>query len=382
MTDRPSPQPPEMVKHVNTTASCATTDPDPRLEALKRWLDGLAASRGLCIGTLRRASNDASFRRYFRIDCEHADGPGSFIVMDAPPPQEDTRPFVHAARVLGEAGLRVPAIIEADCGQGFLLLDDLGQTTLLDRLDSAPCDSEVDALYRSAGLELIKLQAASRPSVFPDYDRLLLEKELMLFPQWYLGRHLGYPLTSAEQSMLSSAFELLLASNLSQPRVFVHRDYHSRNLMVGPARDPVPSPALPAIGVLDFQDAVFGPITYDLVSLLRDAYVSWPEERQLDWAIRWWESARESRLPVPDDFGDLWRDLEWMGLQRHLKVLGIFARLKHRDGKDRYLADMPRVLEASLGVARRYTAFRPLARLLERSASALPDAGKVPGGPG
>jgi aminoglycoside/choline kinase family phosphotransferase len=342
---------------------------------LHRWLGGFASARGLRIDTLRSASNDASFRRYFRIDCERASVPGSFVIMDAPPPLEDTNPFVRAARVLGEAGLRVPAVIEADCVQGFLLLDDLGQTTLLDRLDSAPGDTEIDALYRSAGLELIKLQAASRPSVFPDYDRLLLEKELMLFPQWYLGRHLGYSLRTAEQAMLASTFDALLANNLAQPRVFVHRDYHSRNLMVGPADGTNTAPPLPAIGVLDFQDAVFGPVTYDLVSLLRDAYVSWPEERQIDWAIRWWEAARASSLPVPGDFGQLWRDLEWMGLQRHLKVLGIFARLKHRDGKDRYLADIPRVLAATIGVARRYSAFGPLARLLERSASAQPGSG-------
>jgi len=318
-----------------------------------------AGRHALAVETLRPASNDASFRRYFRIDAQGAERP-SLIAMDAPPPHEDCRPFVHAATVLGQVGLNVPAVLEADLDRGFLLLGDLGARTLLDRLGEEPADSDIDCLYRSATQALCAMQAASRPGVFPDYDRALLERELMLYPDWYLARHRGVELGDDDRNTLRKAFDLLLASNLAQPRVYVHRDYHSRNLMVaGDVHER-------GLGILDFQDAVYGPITYDLVSLLRDAYVSWPEDRQLDWAVRWWETARANGLPVPSDFGELWRDLEWMGLQRHLKVLGIFARLCHRDGKDRYLADMPRVLASAIEVAGRYEAFSGLARLIDR----------------
>jgi aminoglycoside/choline kinase family phosphotransferase len=340
--------------------------------------------RALRVDSIRPASNDASFRRYFRIDTTRDAGvdatSGSVIAMDAPPPQEDCRPFVHAAEVFAAAGLRVPAVLESDLPRGFLLLEDFGGETLLGRLGRSdpPDDAEIERLYRGATRALITMQAASRPGVFPDYDRTLLERELMLYPDWYLARHRGVALTDADRNALRAAFDALLANNLGQARVFVHRDYHSRNLMVlpGSGRQPAAgrSPAsvaeatadAPAPGVLDFQDAVYGPITYDLVSLLRDAYASWPEDRQIDWAIRWWEAARDRGLPVPHDFGEFWRDFEWMGLQRHLKVLGIFARLHHRDGKDRYLADMPRVLASAIEVAGRYDAFGGLARLIDR----------------
>lgn len=335
-----------------------TAPADPRLQALARWLTSLPARHGLDPATLRPASNDASFRRYFRVGAAG----GTLVVMDAPPAQEDCRPFIHAARVLGEAGLRVPEVLEADLDQGFLLLTDLGAQTLLDRLaelaDGPDAEVETDRLYRGASSALTRLQLASRPDVFPTYDRALLERELMLYPDWYLTRHRGLVLSDAQRNLLRGAFETLLANNLAQPRVFVHRDYHSRNLMCTAGSE--------APGVLDFQDAVHGPITYDLVSLLRDAYVDWPEERQLDWAIRWWESARAAGLPVNADFSEFWRDVEWMGLQRHLKVLGIFARLNYRDGKDRYLADMPRVLESVIRVAGRYNAFAGLARLIDQ----------------
>ncbi|MCM5570297.1 phosphotransferase [Burkholderiaceae bacterium FT117] len=339
-------------------STSAETGQDARLDLLREWLAGMAGRRDLALDSIRPASNDASFRRYFRVDA----GAGSLIAMDAPPPQEDCRPFVHAARVFGEAGLRVPAVLEADLERGFLLLEDFGGETLLDRLQgpTAPDEAQIDRLYRGATGALLDMQAASRPGVFPDYDRALLERELMLYPDWYLARHREATLSDSDRNTLRAAFDALLANNLAQPRVYVHRDYHSRNLMVLPG-DEAATP-----GILDFQDAVYGPVTYDLVSLLRDAYVAWPEERQLDWAVRWWESARKRGLPVPGDFGGFWRDLEWMGLQRHLKVLGIFARLHHRDGKDRYLADMPRVLAAAIEVAGRYDAFGPLARLIDR----------------
>jgi aminoglycoside/choline kinase family phosphotransferase len=331
----------------------APTDADPRLALLGDWLRGLPGALGLQIETLRRASDDASFRRYFRIDCEggaHA----SLIVMDAPPPQEDCRPFVHAARVFADAGMTVPQVLASDLERGFLLLTDFGTTTYLDVIDarSAP------ALYADASRALVEIQRASRAGVFPDYDRAVLLRELMLFPDWYIARHKGVTLDDAERNALQTAFELLITNNLAQPQVFVHRDYHTRNLMLLPG-DTNP-------GVLDFQDALLGPITYDLVSLLRDAYVDWEEEQVLDWAIRHWERARKAGLPVAADFSEFYRDFEWMGLQRHLKVLGIFARLNHRDGKSRYLADMPRVLRYVTGAASRYNAFGPLAALIER----------------
>ncbi len=325
---------------------------DNRLQSLNRWIESLADRFGLEPATIAPASNDASFRRYFRI----AAGAGSFIVMDAPPPQEDCRPFVHAARVLREAGVNVPEVLAEDVAQGFLLLSDFGGTTYLSRLDaqSAP------ALYRDAWQALVTMQRASRPGVFPAYSRELLERELMLYPQWYLARHKGIELDASQQQVMRRAFELILQNNLAQPAVFVHRDYHSRNLMVlGEAG----APGNP--GILDFQDAVHGPITYDLVSLFKDAYIHWDEQQVLDWVIRYWEMARSAGLPVRADFADFYRDFEWMGLQRHIKVLGIFARLYHRDGKDNYLKDMPLVLGHVLEVLARYVDLAPFARLVQ-----------------
>ncbi|MCD6735087.1 MAG: phosphotransferase [Burkholderiaceae bacterium] len=327
---------------------------DTRLAELHAWLAALDPEHGLALDTIRPASDDASFRRYFRIDASRAGAP-SLVAMDAPPPMEDCRPFVHAARVFAAAGVSVPAVRAADLERGFLLLDDFGSTTYLSRLGTD--DPNADAMYRDAIDALLALQAASRPGVFPDYDRALLGRELELFPDWYLARHRAVTPDAAMRACLESAFERLLANNLAQGRVYVHRDYHSRNLMVLD-RDANP-------GILDFQDAVHGPVTYDLVSLLRDAYVAWPEERQLDWAARYWEGARRRALPVPAAFDDFYRDFEWMGLQRHLKVLGIFARLNYRDGKDRYLADMPLVLDYVLRTARRYGEFDALTRLIE-----------------
>ena len=334
-------------------ATPAATPADARLERLTAWLDGLASRHALRTGTLRPASNDASFRRYFRLDTDDSREP-TLIAMDAPPPMEDCAPFVHAAQVMREAGLSVPRVLESDLGEGFLLLSDLGTRLYSDALD----DARADALYRDASDALVRLQLASRDGVFPPYDRAVLLCELNLYPEWYVARHKGVELSDAERATLARAFDTLIANNLAQPRVTVHRDWHSRNLMV------LEGDANP--GVLDFQDALHGPITYDLVSMLRDAYVEWPEERALDWAIRHWERARGAGLPVAADFGDFYRDFEWMGLQRHLKVLGIFARLWHRDGKDRYLADMPRVLGHVIRVANRYGALAPLARLVDR----------------
>ncbi len=323
---------------------------DFRLVELERWL-GAEFPAIPC--TLAPASEDASFRRYFRARL--ADG-RSFIAMDAPPGKEDCRPFLHVAGLFAAAGAHVPAIHAQDLGAGFLLLEDLGHATFLDEFER---QADPNPLYAAATETLIRIQLASRDSVLPEYDRALLERELRLFPDWYIARQLRRELAPGERQVLESAFESLLANNLAQPRVFVHRDYHSRNLMI----------SAPLPGVLDFQDAVYGPITYDLVSLFRDAYVRWEESRVLDWVVRYWEKARKAGLPVRADFAEFYRDFEWMGAQRQLKVVGIFARLCHRDGKERYLADIPRVLDYLLATCKRYRELAPLAQLLESIAS-------------
>lgn len=317
-----------------------------RTDLLRAWL---RKQLGGADFALAPASSDASFRRYFRVERE---GAQSLIAMDAPPEREDCRPFVHVAALFEAAGAHVPHVMARDVEQGFLLLSDLGTSTYLTALDGR----SAGRLYGDAIATLVRIQSASRPGELPEYDRALLERELRLFPDWYVERQLGVALQDPERQVLESAFAALLAENLAQPRVYVHRDYHSRNLMLS---DPNP-------GVLDFQDAVFGPITYDLVSLLRDAYVEWPEERVLDWCIRYWEHARAARLPVPADFSDFYRSFEWMGAQRQIKVLGIFARLSKRDGKDAYLADQPLVMRYLKRACRRYRELVPLARLLDR----------------
>jgi aminoglycoside/choline kinase family phosphotransferase len=319
---------------------------DFRLVELERWLGAQFPSQPF---TLAPASADASFRRYLRLSL--GDG-RSFIAMDAPPDKEDCRPFLHVAGLFAAAGAHVPAIHAQDAAAGFLLLEDLGEATYLDCLER---NQDPQPLYAAAIDTLIRIQLASRPDVLPDYGRALLERELNLFPDWYLARELRRELAPDEQQVLRAAFEALLANNLAQPRVFVHRDYHSRNLM---RSDPLP-------GVLDFQDAVYGPITYDLVSLLRDAYVRRDEAQVIDGAVRYWEKARKAGLPVRADFAEFYRDFEWMGAQRQLKVAGIFARLCHRDGKARYLADLPVVMEYLLATCRRYRELAPLAHLLE-----------------
>jgi aminoglycoside/choline kinase family phosphotransferase len=296
---------------------------------------------------LAPASADASFRRYFRATTAG----GSYIVMDAPPEHEDCRPYLHVARLFRAAGANTPEVLAQDLEQGFLLLTDFGNTTYLHALNG----DDADRLYRDANAALVRIQTASRPGVLPEYDRELLLRELRLFPDWYLDRHLGYGLTPEQRQVLEAGFEAILANNLAQPQVYVHRDWHSRNLMV---TEPNP-------GVLDFQDAVYGPITYDLVSLYKDAYIYWEEERVLDWVIRYWEAARAAGLPVRRDFADFYRDFEWMGVQRHLKVLGIFARLYHRDGKDGYLKDMPLVMHYLRRACERYGELHPLLRLLD-----------------
>lgn len=272
--------------------------------------------------------------------------------MDAPPEREDCRPFVRVAALMRAAGLNVPEVLAQDLDRGFLLLSDLGATTYLKALNEA----NADELFGDAIDALLRLQIASRPGVLPAYDEALLQRELALFPDWYIGRHLGVELSDEQRRVLAEITALIVANNLAQASVFVHRDYMPRNLMLA---DPNP-------GVLDFQDAVFGPITYDVASLFKDAFVSWDEERVLDWTVRYWEKAKRAGLPVNADFGEFYRGFEWMGLQRHLKVLGIFARINYRDGKPGYLADAPRFVRYVRAVCRRYSALAPLARLFDQ----------------
>jgi N-acetylmuramate 1-kinase len=315
-----------------------------RLAQLRQWLEG---TLGTSAFGLAPASGDASFRRYFRVTRPAGD---TLIAMDAPPEKEDCRPFLHAAALLARAGVHVPAVHAQDLSQGFLLLSDLGTTTYLQALDA----NSADRLYGDAIAALVRIQAASVPGALAEYGEPLLLTELRLFPDWYVARQLGRDLSPAQRTVLDRSFSLLLENNLSQPKVFVHRDYHSRNLMVC---DPCP-------GILDFQDAVYGPITYDLVSLLRDAYVEWDEERVLDWAIGYWKAARGAGLPVTQDFAAFYRDFEWMGAQRQLKVIGIFARLCYRDGKEAYLKDQPLVMRYLRRTCERYRELAPLAGLL------------------
>jgi aminoglycoside/choline kinase family phosphotransferase len=325
-----------------------------RTLSIDQWLQARLRGRSY---TLNPASEDASFRRYFRV----ASGSDSWVLMDAPPEHEDCRPFVTVAKLFEAAGAHVPHVFAEDYENGYLLLSDLGSTTYLQALN----DDSADTLYRAANDALLKIQLASRPDVLPEYDHALLMRELRLFPDWYIEKHLQRKLDAAQARALDDAFALILDNNLAQPRVYVHRDYHSRNLMV----------CEPNPGILDFQDAVYGPITYDLASLYKDAYVAWSEERVLDWVVRYWDGARRAGLPVHADFSLFYRDFEWMGMQRHIKVLGIFARLFHRDGKDRYLRDMPLVMRYLRDACARYGELAPLLQLLDQLGPSTPSVG-------
>ena len=322
---------------------------DPRYIQMQNWLSTLPKAHQIDPESARSASADASFRRYFRVQA----GDQTHIVMDAPAPQEDTRPFIAVSHALSATGVTVPYVFEADTTQGYLLLGDLGNTTYLDVL----ANDTAQALYGDAINALITFQSKGDISGLPQYDSVLLRRELNLYPDWYIARHKNMVLAPKQLAALHTTFDAILANNLAQPKVFVHRDYHSRNLMLLRAGNP---------GILDFQDAVCGPITYDLVSLLRDAYIRWEEEQVIDWVVRYWEQARKAGLPVATDFSVFYRDFEWMGLQRHLKVLGIFARLNYRDGKSRYLDDMPLVLSYVTRVCERYNDLAPLHHLIKQ----------------
>lgn len=334
---------------------------DARLALLTEWLGSLNLVE---TGSRRPASTDASFRRYFRFDVAPAlrDKLGeTLIAMDAPPERENVPAFIHVQGLLQEAGVTVPSIVARDVERGFLLLSDLGTTTYLARLD--PDNSAF--MYSDAVDALIKFQLHSQPGVLPEFDRAFVLREMNLFPEWYLGRHLGVTLSEAQQAQLDKVFETIASNVLAQQQVFMHRDFHSRNLMFLDAGNP---------GVLDFQDAVYGPVTYDLASLLRDAYIQWDEEIVLDWVVRYWQSAKGVGLPVNPDIDAFYRDFEFMALQRHLKILGIFCRLNYRDSKDIYMGDLPTVLDYVRKTANRYTELKPLLRLLD-SVDAFGDKG-------
>jgi len=323
-----------------------------RLQQLNDWLNTVLNGAAFSLTT---ASADASFRRYFRITLDNR----TLIAMDAPPLQETCSLFVHAAEVFANAGLNVPRVLEKDLERGFLLLTDLGDTTFLNALNQStssgePNNKTAGDLYRDATNALIKMQLASRQGVLPAYDEALLTREMQLFPDWYVAKHLQVELDEAQKKVLSDTFAILNQNILAQGQVYVHRDYHSRNLMICTDNP----------GILDFQDAVYGAITYDLVSLFKDAYISWDEEQVIDWAVCYWQAAKKADLPVPQDFSEFYRDFEWMGAQRHLKILGIFARLYYRDDKDGYLKDIPLVMDYLRCVCVRYIELRPLLRLL------------------
>ena len=339
--------------------------PDTRLDQLRTWLAGLASPRGLKIATLEPASADASARRYFRLSIdasENASGvPGiephttTVIAVDAPPP-EKCREFVQIAGLLAQAGVHVPTVLACDLENGFMLVTDLGRTAYIDVLD--PQDTaRAKPMMREALTALVRWQCVSKPGVLPAFDDAFLQREMNLFPEWYLERHLGRDAAQLEKdrAVLAPVFRVLADSALAQPQLYMLRDFMPRNLMV----------CEPNPGVIDFQDAVEGPISYDVASLLRDAFISWDESFELDCFVWYWEQARKAGLPVREDFSEFYREIEWMGLQRHLKILGLFARLTYRDGKPRYLEDIPRFISYARKVAVRYRPLAPLARLLD-----------------
>lgn len=317
---------------------------DPRLQQLKNWLN----QSDIQYQSIQPASADASFRRYFRISNEGK----SYIVMDAPPEKENCLPFIAIATLFLEFGLNVPVILAQDTQQGFLLLSDLGDTVFLSELNN----DRVDRMYRSAMDALLLLQK-HKTTILPDYDEALLRNELALFPDWYLDKQLGVTLSSQQNEILQQCFDILVMNALEQPQVCVHRDYHSRNLMIN--NEDINRP-----GIIDFQDAVIGAVTYDLVSLLKDCYIDWPRDKVEAWVGYFHHQAEELAIVKNVSEAQFLRWFDLMGLQRHLKVAGIFSRLKHRDGKTGYLKDIPRTMDYVHDVVSRYAEFKPLQNLL------------------
>ena len=340
-----------------STSNVTWAEPQRQLACIS-WLEALAQTHGLVPSSLRVASADASFRRYLRVDTQAG---ASLIVMDAPPDKENCEPFVKVAKLMQSAGLKAPEVLAWQEAQGFMLLTDLGDQTMMSAIDVK--NPQVNhALYMQAVDALIAWQLSSKAGVLPPYDEALLNRELSLFPDWYLAQHRQIDIQGKMRNTLDSTFKMLVTRNLASPSVFVHRDFMPRNLMMPTGSDA-------ALGVLDFQDAVYGPVTYDVASLMRDAFLTWEEDFVLDVTIRYWEKARKAGLldfeDWHQDFGVFYRAVEWMGLQRHLKVAGIFARLTLRDGKEKYLADAPRFIAYIRSTAARYIELRPLLRLIE-----------------
>ncbi len=345
---------------------------DPqRQKAFAAWLTEQAAGQGLLPDTLRIASADASFRRYLRIDTVQGD---SRIVMDAPPDKENSEPFVRIAALMKGAGLKAPEVLDWHEGHGFMLLSDLGNATMMSSIDAERPQAN-HGLYMQAVDALVQWQLASRPGVLPPYDTALLHRELSLFPDWYLGQHKKVSLEGQDKETLEKAFALIVQRNLASPSVYVHRDFMPRNLMMPHGTGPQSQ----QLGVLDFQDAVYGPITYDIASLMRDAFLTWDEDFVLDITIRYWEKARKAGLmdfeDWHSDFGAFYRAVEWMGLQRHLKVAGIFARLTLRDGKPKYLADAPRFIHYIRKACDRYRELGPLLKVIDEIEGTTPQVG-------
>ena len=340
-----------------STSNVTWAEPQRQLACIS-WLEALAQTHGLVPSSLRIASADASFRRYLRVDTQAG---ASLIVMDAPPDKENCEPFVKVAKLMQLAGLKAPEVLAWQEAQGFMLLTDLGDQTMMSAIDVKNPQAN-HALYMQAVDALIAWQLSSKAGVLPSYDEALLNRELSLFPDWYLAQHRQIDVQGKIRNTLDSTFKMLVTRNLASPSVFVHRDFMPRNLMMPTGSDA-------ALGVLDFQDAVYGPVTYDVASLMRDAFLTWEEDFVLDVTIRYWEKARKAGLldfeDWHQDFGVFYRAVEWMGLQRHLKVAGIFARLTLRDGKEKYLADAPRFIAYIRSTAARYIELRPLLRLIE-----------------
>ena len=398
----PSPSSPPPGAAAPSAPAGSVSWPDAaRRAAFEAWLTPLVPVHQLLPDTLRPASADASFRRYLRIDSTTG---ASRIVMDAPPDKENCQPFVQVQGLMAAAGLHVPQILAWDEPGGFMLLSDLGHQTLIERLDPAK-PQDAYAWYQQATDVLLQWQKASTPGVLPAYDEPLLRRELALFPDWYLAKHRAITLDDKQQATLQGAFDSIVAHNLAAPSVYVHRDFMMRNLMAptlpaargslppegalaalgrpgGGSNLMAPSEQGAPLGVLDFQDAVYGPITYDIASLLRDAFISWEEEFVIDITVRYWEKARKAGLLGArsasgwgDDFGEFYRAVEWMGLQRHLKVAGIFARLTLRDGKPKYLADAPRFMAYIRATAHRYRQLGPLLKMLDAIEGTEPAVG-------
>lgn len=356
----------------STSADLEVHWADPTRHALfELWLSEMASGQGLLPETLRIASADASFRRYLRVDTVQGE---SRIVMDAPPDKENSAPFVKIAELIQAAGLRGPEVLNWHEAHGFMLLTDLGNATMMSAIEPERPQAN-HGLYMQAVDTLVQWQLASRPGVLPPYDEALLKRELSLFPDWYLAQHRGVQLEGKNREVFDQAFALIMKRNLAAPSVYVHRDFMPRNLMMPHGTGPLSA----QLGVLDFQDAVYGPITYDVASLMRDAFLSWDEDFVLDITIRYWEKARKAGLmdfeDWHSDFGAFYRAVEWMGLQRHLKVAGIFARLTLRDGKAKYLADAPRFLHYIRTACDRYRELGPLLKVLDQIEGTTPQVG-------